>query len=102
MCTYGAFHSGAAVVVLVNTWLDFEVFTTHHILPRQEKLVVTGADSAQRRVFELNAEPAAEEYARHIGVPWPSSTTGCSPPTRWRCAFTTSTTCGRSSRCMPT
>ncbi|MBI6920779.1 MULTISPECIES: nitric oxide-sensing protein NosP [Pseudomonas] len=65
----GAFHNGAAVVVLVNTWLDFEVFTTHHILPRQEKLVVTGADSAQRRVFELNAEPAAEEYARHIGVP---------------------------------
>jgi hypothetical protein len=29
----GEFHSGAAVVVLVNTWLDFEVFTTHHILP---------------------------------------------------------------------
>jgi hypothetical protein len=65
----GEFHSGAAVVVLVNTWLDFEVFTTHHILPREEKLVVTGADSASRRVFELNAEPAAEEYARHIGVP---------------------------------
>lgn len=65
----GEFHSGAAVVVLVNTWLDFEVFTTHHILPREEKLVVTGADSAQRRVYELNAEPAAEEYARLIGVP---------------------------------
>ncbi|MEL4169760.1 MULTISPECIES: nitric oxide-sensing protein NosP [unclassified Pseudomonas] len=65
----GQFHSGAAVVVLVNTWLEFEVFTTHHILPRQEKLVVTGADSASRRVYELNAEPAAEEYARHIGVP---------------------------------
>ncbi|MBD9456416.1 FIST C-terminal domain-containing protein [Pseudomonas sp. PDM05] len=64
----GVFHSGAAVVVLVNTWLDFEVFTTHHILPRTEKLVVTGADSPSRRVFELNAEPAAEEYARHIGV----------------------------------
>ncbi|MGC6373932.1 nitric oxide-sensing protein NosP [Pseudomonas sp. K2I15] len=64
----GEFRSGAAVVVLVNTWLDFEVFTTHHILPREEKLVVTGADSASRRVFELNAEPAAEEYARHIGV----------------------------------
>lgn len=65
----GQFHSGAAVVVLVNTWLEFEVFTAHHILPRQEKLVVTGADSASRRVYELNAEPAAEEYARHIGVP---------------------------------
>lgn len=45
----GAFHSGAAVVVLVNTWLDFEVFTTHHILPRSEKLVVTGADSPDRK-----------------------------------------------------
>ncbi len=65
----GEFHSGAAVVVLVNTWLDFEVFTTHHIQPREEKLVVTGADSALRRVYELNAEPAAEEYARLIGVP---------------------------------
>lgn len=65
----GQFHSGAAVVLLINTWLEFEVFTTHHILPRAEKLVVTGADSASRRVYELNAEPAAEEYARHIGVP---------------------------------
>lgn len=65
----GRFHSGAAIVVLVNTWLDFEVFTTHHILPNGEKLVVTRADSNDRRVFELNAEPAAEEYARLIGVP---------------------------------
>ncbi|MHB1370580.1 MAG: nitric oxide-sensing protein NosP [Pseudomonadaceae bacterium] len=64
----GKFHSGAAIVVLVNTWLDFEVFTTHHILPRSEKLVVTHADSHSRRVYELNAEPAAEEYARLIGV----------------------------------
>ncbi|MBC9249862.1 GfdT protein [Pseudomonas alcaligenes] len=72
-CTHvyydGAFHSGAAVVVLVNTWLDFEVFTTHHVEPRGEKLVVTRADSESRRVLELNAAPAAEEYARLIGVP---------------------------------
>src|SRR3546814_18658012 len=65
----GQFHSGAAVVVLINTWLDFEVFTTHHILPREEKLVVTGADSTSRRVYEPNAEPAAQAYARPIGVP---------------------------------
>ncbi|MCQ4310450.1 FIST signal transduction protein [Pseudomonas stutzeri] len=64
----GRFHSGAAIVVLVNTWLDFEVFTTHHMLPRNDKLVVTQADSNARRVYELNAEPAAEEYARLIGV----------------------------------
>ncbi|MHC6225566.1 nitric oxide-sensing protein NosP [Pseudomonas sp. X10] len=65
----GAFHSGAAVVLLVNTWLDFEVFSTHHIRPRQEKLVVTRADRQLRRVYELNAEPAAQEYAQLIGVP---------------------------------
>ncbi|MBD9414373.1 FIST C-terminal domain-containing protein [Pseudomonas sp. PDM16] len=71
-CTHvyhdGEFHSGAAVVLLFNTWLDFEVFTTHHVEPRAEKLVVTAADSESRRVLELNAAPAAEEYARLIGV----------------------------------
>lgn len=65
----GEFHTGAAVVVLFNTWLDFEVFSTHHILPRDEKLVVTRADSTSRRVYELNAAPAALEYAELIGVP---------------------------------
>ena len=55
----GRFHAHAAVVVMVNTWLDFEVFTTHHLQPRQEKLIVTAADSARRTVIELNAEPAA-------------------------------------------
>jgi hypothetical protein len=65
----GAFHVGAAVVVLVNTQLDFEVFSTHHVEPTPVKLVVTQADSASRRVLELNAEPAAAEYARLIGVP---------------------------------
>lgn len=65
----GRFHRGAAVVVLVNTWLEFEVFTSHHIEPRAEKLIVTQADSASRRVYELNAVPAAQEYAQLIGVP---------------------------------
>lgn len=65
----GEFHTGAAVVVLFNTWLDFEVFSTHHILPRTEKLVVTRADSTSRSVYELNAAPAALEYAQLIGVP---------------------------------
>lgn len=63
----GQFHNGAAVVVLINTHLDFEVFTTHHLQPSTEKLVVTKVDSDSRRVLELNAEPAAQEYARLIG-----------------------------------
>lgn len=60
----GHFYSGAAVVLLVNTPLEFEVFTTHHLLPSAEKLVVTSADPDGRRVLELNAEPAALAFAR--------------------------------------
>ena len=66
---HGAFHTGAAVVLLFNTDCEFEVFTTHHLLPLNEKLVVTAAERETRRVYELNAEPAAEEYADLIGVP---------------------------------
>lgn len=63
----GRFRTGAAVVVMLNTALDFEVFTTHHLRPLADKLVVTAADRENRRVIELNAEPAAEEYARLVG-----------------------------------
>lgn len=63
----GHFYSNAAVVVLFNTTLDFEVFTTHHLEPTADKLVVTGVDSSSRRILELNAEPAALAYARAIG-----------------------------------
>lgn len=63
----GQFHNGSAVVVLINTYLEFEVFTTHHLQPSSDKLVVTKVDSDSRRVIEFNAEPAAKEYARLIG-----------------------------------
>jgi hypothetical protein len=65
----GRFHGQAAVVVMINTRLPFEVFTTHHLRPREEKLVVTRVDRERRRVLELNAVPAAEEYARLVGLP---------------------------------
>jgi len=64
----GAFRTQAAVVVMVNTPLDFEVFTTHHMQSLDEKLIVTEADPATRTVYELNAEPAALEYARLLGL----------------------------------
>ena len=65
----GCFHSESAVVVMFQTRLPFEVFTTHHLRPRREKLVVTRADCERRRVLELNAAPAATEYARLVGLP---------------------------------
>ena len=64
----GAFHTEAAVLTLMHTVLDFEVFSTHHMQSLATKLVVTQADSDQRQVIELNAEPAALVYARMLGI----------------------------------
>src|SRR5690554_6745068 len=48
---------------------DTHVFSTHHMRDQADKLVVTRACPESRTVFELNAEPAADVYARSVGVP---------------------------------
>lgn len=58
----------AAIVILITTDLPFQVFQTQHFVSSSEKLVVTRADPTKRLVSEINAEPAAEEYARLIGL----------------------------------
>lgn len=65
----GAFHTRSAVLALVSTRRRCRVFKTQHFTHDQERLVVTEADPKHRRVFELNGLPAAQEYARLIGVP---------------------------------
>jgi hypothetical protein len=59
----------AAVLVTVRTRCDVEVFRLDHFRPTERRMVVTRADPANRLVSELNAEPAAPEYARVIGRP---------------------------------
>lgn len=66
--TAGRFHTRAAVVVMINTQLPFDVFSTHHLTPLAHKLVVTEANREQRRVIELNGLPAAQVYADLVGV----------------------------------
>ena len=65
----GAFHTRSAVLALVSTRRRSRVFKTQHFTHDKERLVVTEADPKRRRVFELNGLPAAQEYARLIGVP---------------------------------
>lgn len=64
----GAAHTDAAALVLVHTTLPFRTFKSDHFAPTDTKMVVTEADTELRIVKELNAEPAAEEYARMVGV----------------------------------
>ena len=64
----GAFHGNAAVLLLVNTRCAFRVVSGHHFGPSAEKMVVTKADPERRVVLEINAEPAAPEYCRIMGL----------------------------------
>lgn len=57
----------AAVFTLVRTNCDARVFSLDHLSPTEIRMVVTAADPETRTVYELNAEPAAREYARILG-----------------------------------
>ena len=64
----GSFRSDSAVLTLVSTPLPFKVFKTQHFVPTDERLVITEADTGTRTVIEINGRPAAQEYARILGV----------------------------------
>ncbi|WP_236024869.1 nitric oxide-sensing protein NosP [Arenibaculum pallidiluteum] len=64
----GQLHSDAALALLLTTPRPFRVFQAQHFVPTAQKMVVTDADPIRRIVREINAEPAAEEYARLVGL----------------------------------
>jgi hypothetical protein len=64
----GRFVTNAAALILIATRRRVSVFKTEHFLNTDRKVVVTGANPAARIVTELNAEPAASEYARMVGL----------------------------------
>lgn len=63
----GAVLQNAAVVTLVRTAARVKVFSLDHLRPTGLRMVVTGADPQNRVVHQINAEPAAREYARLLG-----------------------------------
>lgn len=58
-----------AVLVLVETDLSVAEVTFAHFSPTSTRAVVTAVSPDRRQILELNAEPAAEEYARLTGLP---------------------------------
>ncbi|MBN2227672.1 MAG: FIST C-terminal domain-containing protein [candidate division Zixibacteria bacterium] len=64
----GEFRTDAAILTLVSTTLPFETVKIQHFLPTDTKLVITEADPATRTIYEINGLPAADEYARLIGI----------------------------------
>ena len=63
----GRVMADAAVLTLVRTRCEIEVFSLDHLELTERRMVVTEADPARRIVRRLNAEPAAREYARVLG-----------------------------------
>ncbi len=63
----GQAHENAAVLTQIRTRCPIKVFKTDHLVPTTQRMVVTEADPAKRIVREINAEPAAREYARILG-----------------------------------
>lgn len=64
----GHFISDAAVFTIFETTLPFYTFKTQHFQPTGGKLVITEADPANRRVIEIDGEPAARKYAEILGL----------------------------------
>jgi hypothetical protein len=64
----GRFYNNAAVMIFINTLCPFEVISGHHFTSGSERLVVTQADPEKRIAMEINAEPAALEYCRVMGL----------------------------------
>ncbi len=64
----GSFHTDSAVLILSTTSLPFTIFKTQHFISTNERMVVTAADARKRIVREINGLPAAEAYARLVGV----------------------------------
>ncbi|WP_232627941.1 FIST N-terminal domain-containing protein [Methylobacterium sp. Leaf118] len=64
----GRAHRDAAVILLVETDFPIRIFKSDNFEPTSRKFVVTAAREDERRVYELNAEPAAREYAMAVGL----------------------------------
>jgi len=64
----GRVHRDAAVLMLVESEFPVRIFRTDNFEPTDTKFVVTDSDDEARTVRELNAEPAAAEYATAVGL----------------------------------
>lgn len=64
----GKVRNKAAIVLVVRSDCQFKVFREDHFESSEKRLVVTGAIPEKRLVTEINAEPAAPEYARIVGI----------------------------------
>ena len=64
----GDFYSDAALFIVFETVLPFMQIKTQHFTASDNRLVITKALPEKRIVYEINGRPAAQEYARIVGL----------------------------------
>jgi len=64
----GRSYENAAVLVMADSQVPFQVIKHQHFLKTPKQLVITKVDPATRTVYEMDGLPAAEAYAKAIGV----------------------------------
>lgn len=64
----GKIYENAAILAILRTNCRIKIFREDHLTASEKRLVVTGAIPEERLVTEINAEPAAPEYARIVGI----------------------------------
>lgn len=64
----GRFLNDHAVLLLLTSNCPVTTFKSQHFVATDRRMVITGADPERRCVTEINGLPAAQEYARLIGV----------------------------------
>lgn len=64
----GKFQSSCAMFAAFVTTRPVKTFKTQHFMPGTHKMVVTAAIPEKRIVTEINGLPAAQEYARFVGL----------------------------------
>lgn len=64
----GQLLRNAAVLSVLRTDCVVRPINMDHLVPTEKRMIVTGADPGARTVHSINAEPAAREYARVLGL----------------------------------
>lgn len=64
----GKTYENAMVLLIFKTNVPVRFFQTSSYLPTNKKLKITKADLDNRIVYEINGRPAADEYARALGI----------------------------------
>lgn len=62
----GEVVDSSAVILMIKSRIELEVFKTENFVPTDEKLVVTQSEPDKRIVWEFNGTPAAETYSDTI------------------------------------